>query len=1243
MADVMVDSIIDTLKVRRDETEEEFLFYPRSKTTAITNNKGENLDDIINRIDVRVSDSVFNDVYAETSINMNRKENTAIGRNSVALGSNCEASGNESFASGSNCTASQWCAHAEGEQTVASGYYSHAEGMNSKATGSYSHAEGDFCTASGNASHAEGNGSEAIGFASHAENNNCNAIGDESHAEGDGTVSTGRCSHAEGEDTQSIGIGSHAEGYNTKSEGQYSHAEGQSTTSRQYGSHAEGYGTQANASYSHAEGYNTQANGMYAHAEGNTCIAKNEATHVEGYHTEANSSYAHAEGEYTIANGYGSHAEGYYNIATGQYQHVQGKFNFEDTENKYAHIVGGGTYGERKNIHTLDWEGNAVFAGNVTNGNGATINGIETTTDNVVCNKIDTPIVVNSIIGTFNQVTTKGNQLYNFADRTETQNGLTIVFKDGIGTITGTPTIESGTYYDIYFDPVDISILVDGIWYQGQGNCKFKVTNVNGTTTDVSSFQYNSSTISEIIPHVTSTYYREQEGGIILEPILGIGYCSWETYTGGLPSPNPLYRQTLEYPIFTKVSVSTESESCSATSPIQIMLCGMNEVYDSIKPNELNKNIYELTKKFERIVLTGTEDIILDSTTGCFLYSPTIDAKGGSINIASDNYKYFETDTYTTNYGIFILESGEIGIKHDDFSTVDEYKAWLVDNNVTIIYERETEEVIDLDETFINELHNLRIFIGENTIETDSETIHPIIEFDYATSKMAKYVMEAPTSSNGSSGVNVPTKISQLRNDVGFITIDDVPKNVSDFNNDAGYLTLDTLPEFPSSGDTSNTVPTTRKIADIDLVDDITTDELKDALSVPTKLSDLENDTNYITQEDIGDIELNNIVPSARTIAGIDLVDDITVEELKEVLEIDVIQSDILDLENLINNGNTENIDGQSVFAKDILFASEQETGVGEGTYTLNFDNAMCDSVYEYDFIIASGWGYVSDGTYEQRLTTVIPKDLLEKHATSFEYSDFLINASIPDTDRRIMFSFVDGTTLKIVTARTSQLTHIYGIKFKTINKEEWDFVLESIEEFKNNEIPTKVSQLENDAGYITQDDITEAGSVSAGEIKSWLYDTSGEEVIVGVYDGKPLYQKIFVFNNVYGRVDADISLDNVERAFLTEAIATNKEGNKLPLPYIHPDSITWAITIFINNDYTKIGFRVGEAFSQDSPLSNIIVTIRYTKTTDAEGSGNDLKPYGIYDAKLDNFEDRLSVIETNFTALSSILTTETF
>lgn len=102
-------------------------------------------------------------------------------------------------------------------------------------------------------------------------------------------------------------------------------------------------------------------------------------SHAEGYNTTASGLYSHAEGYETIASGYYSHAEGESTIASGTHQHVQGKCNVEDTKNEFAHIVGGGTSDtDRKNIHTLDWQGNAVFAGDVKNGNGVTMDELKT-------------------------------------------------------------------------------------------------------------------------------------------------------------------------------------------------------------------------------------------------------------------------------------------------------------------------------------------------------------------------------------------------------------------------------------------------------------------------------------------------------------------------------------------------------------------------------------------------------------------------------------------------------------------------------------------------------------------------------------------------------------------------------------------------------------------------------------------------------------------------------------------------
>ena len=148
----------------------------------------------------------------------------------------------------------------------------------------------------------------------------------------------------------SITIGTRLSG---NSIGHYSFTNGERITASGISSHAEGQCTKALGDYSHAEGGFTEASGNTSHAEG-------------GF-TKALGDYSHAEGNETIASGSTSHAEGDNTIASSINQHVQGKYNIEDTENKYAHIVGNGETDEiRSNAHTLDWEGNAWFAGKLT-------------------------------------------------------------------------------------------------------------------------------------------------------------------------------------------------------------------------------------------------------------------------------------------------------------------------------------------------------------------------------------------------------------------------------------------------------------------------------------------------------------------------------------------------------------------------------------------------------------------------------------------------------------------------------------------------------------------------------------------------------------------------------------------------------------------------------------------------------------------------------------------------------------
>ena len=101
-------------------------------------------------------------------------------------------------------------------------------------------------------------------------------------------------------------------------------------------------------------------------ASGWTSLAVNSGTSALGRDTVAANSCTVAEGAFSSS--FGGHT-----YAGGEYQFVLGRANIKDTENKYILIVGNyprdstltPTDETRSNAHTLDWEGNAWYAGTV--------------------------------------------------------------------------------------------------------------------------------------------------------------------------------------------------------------------------------------------------------------------------------------------------------------------------------------------------------------------------------------------------------------------------------------------------------------------------------------------------------------------------------------------------------------------------------------------------------------------------------------------------------------------------------------------------------------------------------------------------------------------------------------------------------------------------------------------------------------------------------------------------------------
>ena len=242
--------------------------------------------------------------------------------------------GGNAIAAGDECNATNYAATAFGARNNVYGQYGFAAGRDNVA---------------GYAAAAFGRENVVFGEKGFSNGQENTVSGDNAGAIGEKNIVSGRCASAMGLENTASGSNAHAQGKRTVASGNRAHAEGEDSISTAQATHAEGLETQAG---------NDDGIGAGAHSEGYGSKATAQAAHAENRGTQATGKYAHSQGLYTIA--------------TGKAQHVAGRYNVPDTDidsseyGKYAEIVGGGTSNtKQKNIRTLDWSGNAIYAGKV--------------------------------------------------------------------------------------------------------------------------------------------------------------------------------------------------------------------------------------------------------------------------------------------------------------------------------------------------------------------------------------------------------------------------------------------------------------------------------------------------------------------------------------------------------------------------------------------------------------------------------------------------------------------------------------------------------------------------------------------------------------------------------------------------------------------------------------------------------------------------------------------------------------
>ena len=180
-------TFIETLRKGLDQ------IAPRTKTKAVSDDNGNNLDDILTEIESdiptqlsQLSDDSTHRLVTDTEKTAWNGKQSKITASGILKG---DGTGGVSAAVAGVDYMSA---------TNPRGTGTFAVGNNVTASGDYAHAEGQDTLAKGEASHAEGGATTARGANSHAEGARAQALGGRSHAEGQDTVARGSCQHVQG-------------------------------------------------------------------------------------------------------------------------------------------------------------------------------------------------------------------------------------------------------------------------------------------------------------------------------------------------------------------------------------------------------------------------------------------------------------------------------------------------------------------------------------------------------------------------------------------------------------------------------------------------------------------------------------------------------------------------------------------------------------------------------------------------------------------------------------------------------------------------------------------------------------------------------------------------------------------------------------------------------------------------------------------------------------------------------------
>ena len=255
-------------------------------------------------------------------------------------------------------------------------------------------------------------------------------------------------------------------------------------------------------------------------------------------------------------------------------------------------------------------------------------------------------------------------------------------------------------------------------------------------------------------------------------------------------------------------------------------------------------------------------------------------------------------------------------------------------------------------------------------------------------------------------------------------------------------------------------------------------------------------------------------------------------------------------------------------FTCDLLFYNDPMPSPTSGTNSVNRSYTLSKSINNYDAVFVTAQAYYVSNGYEQEMSQIVLKRDYYNQGTypGEEAYAFLLNGDKSEYLRKLYFKFSDDTTIDTIAARSQNgvepmLFKVYGLKF------------------------------------------------SATIISPEVYTTSEREIGVHI-DGKPLYQKTFLFTNIDSSTQVltlnQAEADNWEyfETYDTNEMVLNppKTANK---PILQASALHSGCRVNLQYDPTNGYFMdINDSYMGADYTRDLYVTVRYTKKTDTAGSG---------------------------------------